>query len=640
MNLFALRMLRLSLLAARLLPLLCLFLWTFVEGKSCQTKNTVIEPQEFGALTFDYLIVGAGTAGLTLASRLAEDQDVQVGVIEAGAYHENDPLVDVPANIGAAGGNADYDWRFSTVPQESVGGRVISPTQGKLLGGSSAINFLAWTRASKIEYDAWTFFSSGQNDWSWDGLFSYFIKSTSIYPNQTNTFLGIPSGLGKQPNYHDEGFNGPIQASHNVIFSDVEPLYAETMNSIGIPMNGDPDNGNDTGLMDDRASVDRAEGKRSYAASYYLRSVCQSNFHVLTNAEATKVLFQADRSGLQRATGVEFWSNSTSQMFVATVRREIILSAGAFQTPHLLELSGIGNATLLENLGISPLIDLPNVGENLQDHPALGVQYEMNEGIFTFDALLNNATLASEQNELYNQTGTGLLAATNAALTFVPFSEEETGDILTTFDTARYSLPDRTALQQKQYDFQRVWLAAGRVPQLEILLFHSAFIEHVEGRNCITVLAAGLHHISRGSVHSNTSSPLSAPVIDPSYLDNNFDVDVMLRGLKFALKIGSIPPLADNIANIVSPPTVLQTDEELIQYIRNSLGTSQHPMGTAAMAPRSLGGVVDGALKVYGTSNLRVCDASAIPIAIGTHLQATIYAMGEKVADIIKEVYN
>ncbi|PBK63881.1 alcohol oxidase [Armillaria solidipes] len=614
-----------------LLLLPCLLLWTFVDGKSCSTKDIDIGPQEFVALKFDYLIVGAGTAGLTLASRLAEDRNVQVGVIEAGVFHENDPLIDVPGNIGAAGGNPDYDWRFTTVPQEGAGGRVIPLTQGKLLGGSSAMNFLAWTRATKIEYDAWTFFSSGQNDWSWDGLLPYFKKSTSVNPNETNDFLGIPGG--EQPNGHDEGFDGPIHVSHNVIFSDVEPLYAEAMISIGIPMNKDPDNGNNTGLMNDRASVNRAEGKRSYAASYYLRSAGQSNFHVLTNAEATKVIFQSEhKTGLQRATGVQFWSNSTSQTFVATARREVILSAGAFQTPHLLELSGIGNATLLEGLGISSLIDLPNVGENLQDHPAMGVQYEMNEGVFTFDALLNNATLALEQNELYNKTGTGLLAATNAALTFIPFTE----DILTTFDIACHSFPNRTPLQQKQYDFQRTWLAAGRVPQLEILLFHSAFLERVEYRNCITVLAAGLvgahHHISRGSVHINTSSPLSPPVIDPRYLDNDFDVEVMLRGLKFVLGIGTIPPLADNIANIVVPPTVLQTDEELIQYVRNSLGVSDClVLRTAAMAPRHLGGVVDGALKVYGTSNLRVCDASAIPIAIGTHLQATIYAMGEKV---------
>ncbi|KAK0224208.1 alcohol oxidase [Armillaria fumosa] len=622
-----------------LLPLfLCLSSLSFVEGRSCQIKDTFIEPHEFGSITFDYLVVGAGTAGLTLASRLAEDRNVQVGVIEAGVFHQNDPLVDVPGNIGAAGGNPNYDWRFTTVPQEGAGDRVITPTAGKLLGGSSAMNFLAWTRATKIEYDSWAFFSSGQNDWSWDGLLPYFEKSTSVDPDQTNNFLGIPSR--EETNDHDEGFDGPIHASHNTIFSDVEPLYAETMISIGIPMNEDPDNGNNTGLMNDRASVNRADGKRSYASSYYLRSVCQSNFHVLTNAEATKVMFQSDHTtGLQRATGVEFWSNSTSQTFVATARREVILSAGAFQTPHLLELSGIGNATLLESLGIRSLIDLPNVGENLQDHPAMGVQYEMIEGIFTFDALLNNATLALEQNELYNKTGTGLLAATNAALAFIPFSEEEIRDILTTFDMARQSFPERTALQQKQYDFQREWLAAGRVPQLEMLLFHSAFLERVEGRNCITVLAAGLHHISRGSVHSNTSSPFSPPVIDPSYLDNDFDVQVMLQGLKMALEIGTISPLADNIADLVVPPTVLQTDEEMIQYVRNSLGTSQHPMGTAAMAPRNLGGVVDGSLKVYGTSNLRVCDASAIPIAVGTHLQTTIYAMGEKLADIIKGVY-
>ncbi|KAK0499111.1 alcohol oxidase [Armillaria luteobubalina] len=614
-----------------MLPLLpCLLLCTFVDGTSCPTEDTVIGPQEFVALKFDYLIVGTGTAGLTLASRLAEDRNVQVGVIEAGFFHENDPLVDVPGNIGAAGGNPEYDWRFTTVLQEGAGDRVIPPTAGKLLGGSSAMNFLALTRATKTEYDAWSFFSSGQNDWSWDGLLPYFKKSTSVDPDQTNNFLGIPGG--EETDDHDEGFDGPIHASHNTIFSDVEPLYAEAMHSIGIPMNEDPDNGNNTGLMNDRASVNKAEGKRSYASSYYLHSVCQSNFHVLTNAEAMKVVFQSELiTGLQRATGVEFWSNSTSQMLVATARREVIISSSAFQTPHLLELSGIGNATLLENLGrksssqhlrSSDISNLPNS--------------------CPLDALSNNATFALEQHELYNKTGNGLLAATNAALAFLPFSNEESGDILTTFDIARQSFPERTALQQKQYDFQREWFSAGRVPQLEMLLFHSAFFQPVENRNCITVLSAGLHHISRGSVHSNTSSPFSPPVIDPSYLDNNFDVEVMLRGLKFVLNIGTVPPLADNIANLVVPPTVLQTDEEMIQYIRNSLGVSNCLVlnWTAAMAPRNLGGVVDGSLKVYGTSNLRVCDASAIPIAVGTHLQTTIYAMGEKVSLNVPPRFN
>ncbi|KAK0460559.1 alcohol oxidase [Desarmillaria tabescens] len=512
--------------------------------------------------------------------------------------------------------------------------------RGKVLGGCSSIAFLSWNCASKFEYDAWDAFASNKG-WNWEGLLPYFCKSTAIKADQVNTFPGISTtdtSAGNNPEYL--GLDGPVQLSYNQVDPDTVPIYVKTLNEMGIKTNPTPENGELTGMINSHMNIDSLTGTRSYAATtYFRRSELRSNFHVLTKAQATKILFNPTRksAGIE-ATGVEFQVDS--QTFTARVRKEVILTAGVYQSPQLLELSGIGNRGLLEKLGISTIIELPEVGKNLQDHFVGSAQYELKPGILTFDELRNNPVFTAEQAEIYAKTHGGMLASFNTALSFLPFShfldDEKAKSLVEAFDQVLSSRSETTALQAKQYAVQREWLAKGVVPQMELILFSNGFVNPEPGKSYITVLGAGLHHISRGSVHIKSKDPLLPPVIDPKVFDNEFDVKLLLEGLKLVQQVASMKPLADIIESTMIPPPALQTDVELIGYLKSCVGSAQHPMGTASMGPQELGGVVDGDLKVYGTTNLRVCDASIIPLGLGAHLQATIYAIAEKLADMIK----
>ncbi|KAI0083871.1 alcohol oxidase [Irpex rosettiformis] len=613
---------------------LCFSLSKFASAQTPRTcASPSISPDAFSATKFDYVIIGGGTAGLALASRLADDHSVQIGVIEAGVYHPIDPLIDIPGNVGVGEGHPDLDWAFKSVPQPGLNGNQMPVPRGKMLGGSSGLNFLAWNRASSAEYDVWNQFGKGV-DWSFNGFLPYFKDTTTTYQNQTNPFPGIPANETKadfDPNF--VGFNGPIQSSYNNIYPDPVFPYVQSLNNLGVPTNANPDNGSASGIINSRSSLDRTRGVRSYAVEYYCRSVSQKNFKVLTNAQVTKILFSASGQshGSYTATGVQFVSNGKT--FTVKASKEVHLSAGSIQTPQLLELSGIGNATLLKSLDITTLIDLPGVGENLQDHIFAGVEYEVKPGVLTFDALHNNATYAAEQSALYNATGTGLLSTFDSTLTWLPFHFYLNSSETTTLQGIFEKVPIQNGTSQSlQHDIQRQWLQEGVVPQNQIVLHSGGQLPPINPNSSyFTAFCGILHPWAHGFVHINTTDPLAHPVIDERYFDNDFDIQAVLSCIKLLLKLQDTAPVSDIITNRTSPAVDIQSDEDLINYIKSNAMSSSHPIGTAAMAPRELGGVVDADLKVYGTTNLRVVDASIIPIIVGANPQQTIYAIGEKV---------
>jgi len=249
-------------------------------------------------------------------------------------------------------------------------------------------------------------------------------------------------------------------------------------------------------------------------------------------------------------------------------------------------------------------------------------------------------TFATEQASIYNQSRGGLLAASNSILAFVPFpaflDQSKIHSILNTFDQSVSRL-NASPLQSKQYSIQRQWIEEGIVPQIELILFGSAFFAPVVNQSYITIIAGQLHHLNRGSVHINTSMPFMPPVIDPGWLNNDFDVSIGIEGIKLSTLIGSTRPVSAIIQTKTDPAPDVQSDASLTNYFRQTVGSFDHPMGTNAMASKDLGGVVDAQLRVYGTTNLRVCDASIIPMGVGTHLQSTVYAIAEKLADMIKQ---
>ncbi|KAJ4478453.1 alcohol oxidase [Lentinula aciculospora] len=594
------------------------------------------DARAFAAIDYDYLIIGAGAGGLAVATRLSEKEELKIGIIEAGTLHEADPIIDIPANVGKASGNPLYDWSFETIPQPGAAGRSITLPRGKMVGGSTGINNMAWTRASRPEYDAWELFGPNSG-WNWEGLLPYMKQSTNVFPDQTN--LPIVNVKLFDPKF--EGLTGPVSASFNSWYSDVFPAYLSAANSSGISPNFGSDEGTTTGLSNCRSNVERSTGTRSYAApAYYCSHASRPNFHVLVNSQVctlSKSPTRASSSNSYTATGVEFFSNNIT--YTAQAKKEVILAAGTIQSPQILELSGIGNSSILQSVGIEPLIDLPQVGENMQDHLFAPAQYRLKPGITTFDALRINETVTAEQAAIYAQNGSGMLSGTDTALSFLPldhYADSKTVDSLKhTFDAILGNNSSST-FRRTQYEVQRDWLQQGHVPQSEIIMW-SRGAAPLANESYITLLSGVLHPASRGSVHIKSKDPLDRPTIDAGWLMIDFDVLIILQTLKFAMKIATREPLASMIDGLVIPLPDVHNDTALINFIRENAASASHLMGTVAMAPRGIGGVLDNSLTVYGTTNLRVCDASTLPNGIGTHLQSTIYAIGEKLADIIKE---
>lgn len=373
-----------------------------------------VDPASFAATSFDYLIAGGGTAGLALAARLTEDPEIVVGVIEAGLDRTDDPNVLTPGFTPIMWDNPDYDWIFETVPQTHGNNRIINHPRGKQLGGSSAINFNYFTHASQQDIDDWG--KLGNPGWSWKELFPYFIKSehynspsVSISEQVDTTFI--------QPSLHGE--NGPVQDSFPPFYDNFYKAWEPTYKNLGLGPTGDPKGGIAIGAYTTLLTIDAKNASRSYAGNaYYKPNAARPNLKVLTGAFATKVVFAASKMPLV-ATGVAFTVNGNT--YTASARREIIVCAGAFQAPHLLELSGIGDSSLLKPKGIDVLYNNPNVGENLQDHILLPLAFEAAPGEVTFESLRNATVFANALAE-YTTNHTGPLSS-GTCNSYVSFSQ-------------------------------------------------------------------------------------------------------------------------------------------------------------------------------------------------------------------------
>ncbi|KAJ8463962.1 hypothetical protein ONZ45_g17399 [Pleurotus djamor] len=557
--------------------------------------------------------------------RLSEVANVTVGVIEAGHFAPNEPLINTPFLFGRILGNPEFDWNFASVPQEKLNNRSIGVPRGKTLGGSSAVNFMVFNRGSQEDYDAWKLL--GNPGWDWKGLLPYFRKSETVTPGEPDVLPGgsIPPGV----NIQSVGASGPLPVGFNTnktfLLPEIAKPYATAF---------EHDSGNATGTYQTPRTVDTA-GQRSYAASaYFVPIQKRPNLLVLTRAQvATKITFKKKDHSPWVATGVEIRCNGMT--FSIRANKEVILAAGSINTPALLEHSGIGQKNILKKLGIPVIIDLQGVGENLQDHNLIGSDFLLKENSpLTWDIIVNNATFNDEQLALYAQTGTGIYAATSAILTFAPLQTLVTAgnfsQIIKQLDHDALRLI-RSPLSAAQFLIQRSMLTRGRVAHVEFGMVPGGPLvtTRLPGRSYISISALSSHPFSRGSTHITSSDPLVAPVIDPNYFDFAFDQQVMQIGLQTIRKVTETEPLASMVEAPSTPPTNASTDG-FFSFTKEATGSVFHPCGTATLAPQALGGVVNTHLLVYETSNLRIVDASVFPLIFAAHLQATVYAVAEK----------
>ncbi len=624
-----------------------------------------IDPASFAATYFDYVLIGGGTAGLTLAARLTEDSGITVGVIEAGLDRTDDPKVLTPGFTPTMWNDPDYDWIFDTVPQTHGNNRVVNHPRGKQLGGSSAINFNYWTHASQQDIDDWG--QLGNPGWSWDELFPYFLKSENYNAPPASVSAQVDTTFIK-PSLHGE--NGPVQNSFPPFYDNFYKAWEPTYKNLGLGPTGDPKGGIAIGAYTTLLTIDAKNASRSYAGNaYYKPNAARPNLKILTDAFATKIVFDTSKTPLV-ATGVTF--TVSGETYTASAHREIIVCAGTFQSPHLLELSGIGNPSLLKEVGIDVLYDNENVGENLQDHILLPLAFEAAPGEATFESL-RNETLFTDALAEYTTNHTGPLAA-GTCNSYVSFSQilaalnkgqpprsqqpayrhketnptnQSPGPIPHSLlhppshpTSKKHTLTIQKLLSPTEASLQEVYLPGGTTPQHAdnaSLLF--APDPTLYPSNYFSLLAVLEHPLSHGSVHLTSASPTTYPTIDPAYLSHPLDLLVISHALLHLQQVARTPPLSTHLkdAGYAFQPGFYELTEDNVEaFVRNSFSSEYHPIGTCAMGPREDGGVVDERMVVHGTRNLRVVDASVFPLQVRGNLASLVYAVAERAADFIK----
>ncbi|KAK3336353.1 GMC oxidoreductase [Cercophora scortea] len=571
------------------------------------------------AQVFDYIIVGGGTGGNALATRLSQGlPGSKILVIEAGPAAPDELGINVPGRKGSTL-TGKYDWNFPTVAQPQLGGRVLRVARGKVLGGSSALNLLVWDRAAKAEYDAWE--KVGNPGWNFASMMAAMTR--------TENYTGGPVGSGS---------HGPVHAVVNPLVPVHEQAFVPTVaGAFGIPENKDSIRGVPIGVMLQPKSIDPTNWNRSYSANTYLPKA-GANLQVLTDTQVARVNF-AKRGPLFHATGVTLANGS-----VVSARREVVLAAGSIQTPTLLELSGIGQTAVLGAANITQLVNLPGVGESYQDHLRVQVSFQLKDNYSSIDVLKYNTTAVTvELNKwlagdvsLYDDVAGGILFANWAQL----LGADGAGALATlAHDTAAGLGWDDVGTRKKLKQ-----LADPTIPQVEIIFSdgytgvkgYPAVGTPLRGKNFFTLIAGLMHPLSRGSVHINATDPRGNPVIDPRFLNNEYDVQGLVGIAQFCRRIAHAEPLRSVWMGEYEPGAeAVQTEAEWRAYVLNSVLSIYHPMGTAAMLPRADGGVVDARLKVHGTANLRVVDASVIPVQISAHIQTAVYGIAERAAEIM-----
>ncbi|KAI4607533.1 hypothetical protein J4E80_009646 [Alternaria sp. BMP 0032] len=583
------------------------------SAKTCQVPDG----------SFDFVIIGGGTAGLALATRLSDALPSHcILVIEAGPDGREEQRIYIPGLRGSTFGSS-YDWSLPTVPQAEANNRTIGHNRGKVLGGTSALNLLVWNRATVKEYDAWE--ELGNPGWNWQNMFPSMLKAENFQRQNGSPQYGV-DGVG---------YGGPIQ----VALTENPPPQLQacipTLTNLGVQENLESLNGTNLGVMYQPATYRISNHTRSYSVDYLPEA--GDNLIFMFNTTVQKIHLDEDGS---KATGVILMDGTLIQ-----ARSEVVVSAGSLLSPKILELSGIGQKSVLENAGVQQIIDLPGVGENLQDHLRIQTTYELKPDILGVDILKYNTTLAASELELWKRGRTSLYQYAGSCYGFVKW-KQALGD-----DSKLIELATQSANKSNAVDRKKLELLTGpdsEAPDLEVV-FSDGYIGTTGypkngtagyGKQYATLLAGVQHPLSRGSVHINGSDPTNKPLIDPRYLGTPYDLEALIQAAKYTRKMAMTAPFKDVWVSEFDPGMSTETDAEWETYIRNNVFTFYHPLGTCAMLPKEDGGVVDPQLRVYGVDNLRVVDASVIPMIISAHIQTAIYGIAERAAEMMATKYR
>jgi len=527
-------------------------------------------------IRYTYVIVGAGAAGCVLANRLSADPKNSVLLLEAGAKDRH-PLVKIPAGFAKLMGTS-ANWIFDTAPQKYLEDRSMFLPQGKLLGGSTSVNAMLYVRGNKLDYDEWA--ELGCDGWSYDDVLPYF-KVHERNERLADEFHGIEGEL-----------NVADQVQHN----PMSQAFHRAAQEAGIRRNDDPNGASQEGVFFHQ--VTQRNARRESASTAFLHPVMnRANLTVITGAEATRIVVKDGR-----ASALEYTVKGKKQ--TANADRDVIISAGAINSPRLLLLSGIGPADELKSVGVEVVHDLPGVGKNLRDQLEVYITREAAEPItYSGEDRWHRAVMHAIEYGLY-RTGPATATITEAGA-FVSSSEGVRSP-----DIQLHFLPAYV-----------VWKDGA----------HTA--ERIPGHG-VTLLACNIRPKSSGAVSILSPDPKVRPVVDPNYMANNADMEVAVEGFKIMRKVFAAPAFRHLLKDEQLPGPSVQTDEEIRDFIRKWGKTDYHPVGSCKMGVDELA-VVDPQLKVRGLEGLRVIDSSIMPTIISGNTQAPSMMIGEKGAALI-----
>ena len=531
---------------------------------------------------YDYVIVGAGSAGCVLANRLTACGRYSVCLLEAGPPDWN-PMIHIPAGFIKTLVNPNVNWMYMSEPSAGTNGRTIPTPRGKVIGGSSSINGLIFNRGQKLDFDVWA--QRGNRGWSYDDILPYFRRYETYEKGGNETYRGQSGEM----RITDLSWRDPLCDA-----------FIEGAESIGIPRNRDY-NGE---IQEGTSYIQRTStGKlRMSAARAFLKPAKKRrNLRVITNAHATRILFEG-----RRATGIAYSKGGVNgQKAEVFARREVIVSGGTINSPQLLQLSGIGPVTLLQSLGIEVLHDLAGVGENLRDHYGTRLTARA-KNVRTINELARGPRLVGEIAKYF--MGRRSILELGPTLVYCFWHSDETirnSDLQISFTPASYK------------EGMQAWL---------------------DDEPGFTLATWQQRPESLGYVRARSNDPFEKPMIQPNYLADEEDQRVLLAGIKLSRRLMNTAPLAPYFEYEAYPGKEIQGDDELLDVARQRSTTLYHLMGTCRMGPATeKTAVVDDKLRVHGVQNLRVIDASIMPTMLSANLNAGVLMIAEKGSDMVLE---
>ena len=524
---------------------------------------------------YDYIIVGAGSAGCAVANRLSENSENRVLLIEAGrASH---PVTRLPASFALLIDNPLANWRYRSEPEESTGNRAIPIPRGKLLGGSSAINGLVYVRGNKLDYDTWA--QMGNTGWSYDDVLPFFKKMENYQGELTEV----------------RGGDGPLKVSE---VTDRNPIYDGLFKSAeanDIPVNKDYNGDDQEGMSYTQTTI--YKGERMSAKVAYLSPIkSRKNLTIITNSLVTKLLFNG-----KQCVGAEVKNKSKLIQFNAS--KEVVLCGGAINSPQVLELSGIGDRTILEEKGIQLVHELKGVGENLRDHLGPRLVYNITKPGIAYNDKARGVNLIKQVLKYVFKRDGFLTLPSAPVIGFFKTRKE-----LSAPDVQVHFIPYKVVLNNGKRTL-------GKEP----------------GITC--TVNQNLPE-SKGSIHIKSSNPEEYPSIKYNFLSSQLDRDTLIAGVKLIRKLMQSESMKEFCDDEIQPGYEFSSDEQILEFIKNKAETLYHPSGTCKMG-FDQNAVVDKNLKVHGIKGLRIADASIMPTLVSGNTNAVCMMIGERCADFI-----